>query len=124
MRRDLVTGVGSAIVTGLAAYALTFIEDPGSMGRSLATALALCLTAAPTGVAAGLIAAGLKPAVTAAAASAVVQLALLAVFYALVWTGSWDLPALVSFAVTLQAAAMVATGGLTGALRRRAKPRD
>jgi hypothetical protein len=124
MRRDVVTGVGSAIATGVAAYALTFIEDPGSMGRALATALALCVTAAPTGVATGLVAAGLKQAATAAAASAVLQLALLAVFCALVWKGSWDLPALVSFAVILQAAAMVATSGLTSFLRRRAKPHD
>ena len=120
MARPVIIGVATAVATGVAAYALTFLDDPGSMGRPLATSLALCLTAVPSGVAGGLFSHGWKRAAAAAMAGGSLQLSLLAVYCVLVWKGSWDLPAIVSFAVFLQAAAMVASGGLIGLLRRRA----
>ena len=60
-----------------------------------------------------------KPAAAAATTGGALQLAALAVYCLLVWKGSWDLPALVGFAVSLQAAAMIGTGWLTGLRRRR-----
>ena len=123
MSRAVVIGVAIAIVSGLAAYVLTYLDDPGPMGRPLATSLGLCLTAAPGGVAGGLLAGGWKRAAAAAITAGGLQLVLLGLYCALVWKGSWDLPALVSFAVLLQAAAMLASGGLTAMLRARARLR-
>jgi len=116
--RAALIGVTSALATGAAAYALTFFGDPGPIGRALAMALGLCLTAAPTGLAAGVLSGHWKSAAAAATTGGALQLAALAVYCLLVWKGSWDLPALVGFAVSLQAAAMIGTGWLTG-LRRR-----
>lgn len=120
MGRAALVGVTSALATGVAAYGLTFFGDPGPIGRALAMALGLCLTAVPTGLAAGLFSSGWSRAAAAAAAmtSGGLQLAALAAYCLLVWKGSWDLPALVSFAVFLQAAAMIGAGWLAG-LRHR-----
>lgn len=112
------------MATAALAWGLTFFDDPGSVGRALATALALCLTALPTGVATGLVATGWKRAATAAATSSGVQFAVLATYCAVIWKGSWDLPAIVSFAVVLHALAIIGSGVLVGVLRRPAKRRD
>jgi len=119
MSRAAVVGVTSALAMGAAAYALTFISDPGPMGRPLAMALGLCLTAAPTGLGAGLFSRSWKRAAAAATTSGGLQLAALAAYCMVFWKGSWDLPALVGFAVFLQAAAMIGAGWLTGLRRGR-----
>lgn len=124
MRTAIVIGVLTAVTTAAVAYGLTFFDDPGSVGRALATALALCLTALPTGVAAGLFATGWKRAAIAAATSSGLQLAVLATYCILIWKGSWDLPAIVSFAVGLQAVAMIGASALVGALRGSTRLRD
>jgi len=114
MGRAVLIGVTSALATGVAAYGLTFFSDPGPIGRPLAMALGLCLAAVPIGVGAGLFSNSAKQAAAAAMTSGALQLAVLAAYCLLVWKGSWDLPALVAFAVLLQAAAMIAAGGLIG----------
>ncbi len=124
MQRPIILGLVSALTTVTAAYALTFLDDPGSVGRELATALALCLTALPTGVAAGLVATDWRRAAGAAATSGGLQFAVLATYCTLVWKGSWDLPAIISFAIGLQALAMIGSSALVGVLRRSARPRD
>ncbi|HZW15403.1 MAG TPA: hypothetical protein VFF66_04010 [Brevundimonas sp.] len=110
MARAVIVGVTSALVTGAAAYGLTFLTDPGPIGRPLAMALGLCLMAIPTGLAAGLFVRGRKRAAEAAMASGALQLTSLAAYCLLVWKGSWDLPAIVGFAVLLQSAALIGAG--------------
>ncbi len=124
MRGAIIVGCVTAVATTAVAWGLTFLDDPGPLGRALATALALCLTALPTGVAAGLVATGWKRAATAAATSSGVQLTALATYCAMVWKGGWDLPAIVSFAILLQALALMGSGVLVGVLRRPARPPD
>ena len=124
MRGAFIVGLVSAVATTAVAWGLTFLDDPGPLGRALATALALCLTALPTGVATGLVATGWKRATIAAATSGGVQLAGLATYCAVIWKGSWDLPAIVSFAIILQALAIMGSGALVGVLRRPTRPRD
>jgi hypothetical protein len=119
MGRAAIVGGTIALVSAAAAYALTFISDPGPVGRPLAMALGLCLTAVPTGLAAGVVSNGWKQAAAAAMTSGGLKLAALVAYCLVVWKGSWDLPALVGFAVVLQAAAMVGAAWLTGLRRGR-----
>ncbi|HYC68178.1 MAG TPA: hypothetical protein VEA98_08225 [Brevundimonas sp.] len=114
----MILGATSALATGAAAYALTFFGNPEPIGRALAMALGLCVSALPTGLATGLFSGGWRRAAAAAMTSGGLQLAALTAYCLLVWKGSWDLPALVGFAVFLQAAAMIGAGWLAG-LRRR-----
>ena len=116
-RQIIVLGLLLAAASIAAAWGLTLFNDPRELGRARALAMGLCLAGPVLGIVAGAASRDLQAANWVGAVNLLVLGLGFCGWMLPAWDGSWDLPAIVGFALLVQTA-MVLLGGWLRARRR------
>lgn len=116
-RQSIVLGLLLAAASVAAAWGLTAFNEPGELGQARALAMGLCLAGPVLGIVAGAAARDMQAANWVGAVNLLVLGLGFCAWTLAAWDGSWDLPAIVGFALLVQTA-MVLLGGWLRARRR------